>query len=224
MADITTNHLTNGTASGGSGSATTASISPSNTKVYTVKVRGRASSGTPNTPTISGCGLTWTLEEEIKVGTSGAWLFRAVGTPTPGTLTISFAGQAISTIAWSVDEWGNVDRGGTNGSNAFVQSVPHSIGNSSSFNISLAALANAKNVALGFLVQRNTIATLTPGSGQNVIHNQGFDGDDSWLVQHKLNATVSDCTSNQSASPWIGIAAELKYQAPSRGGAFLSIL
>lgn len=217
MAAIVATNRAFGGGSGGSGSHTSGSITPTPGRMYILSVRGRTGGGgTPADPTITAFGLTWTLVKSSKSSASGAWVFRAVGTPTPGTLTITFA-EAISTIAYSLEEFQNVDRTGTNGSNGIVQSKNLETGNASSMTITMdAAPSNAKNVTYGFLVERNTIKTLTPGSGQTALRNNGFDGDDSWLTQYKANSQVSDCTSS-GESAWIGIALELKFKVDSGG-------
>lgn len=220
MAAITLNHLNGSGASGASGSATTASITPTAGRFYTVFCRGRAGSGTVNQPTITGWGLTWNMKVGVRPSGSqinGAWLFYAVGSPTPGTLTIDFAGQSISTIAWTVDEWANVD----NSSNGIVQTTTADTGASSSVSMSLSALGSSNNVAIGFGDQYNQISTMTLGSGYSAIDNRGFDGDDSWATEYKLNTTTVDMSASQSKA-WIGLAAELKFKDNSAtGGSFL---
>lgn len=223
MADISVTHLGDISASGASSASGGSGFTTGVNKYYTAHVRGRDNGGNPNTPTMSGWGLTWTLEESQESSGSGCWLFRAVGTPTGGNLTVDFAGQGISTIYCCVNEWTNVAMTGTNGSDGIRQSVPIETGNATGLTITLAALGNSKNVNVGFLVQRNTIQTLTVGSGQTALDNQGFDGDDSWLVQYKVNTVTSDCTSS-GESAWIGIAAEMVFRDNSANASILLLL
>lgn len=211
MAAIAPTHLTSDAVAGTS-TATTASVSPSAGKFYTVFCRGRANSGTPAVTSVVGCGLTWTqVISSVVATTSGIFMFRGEGNPSAGTIVITFD-RTISTIAWTVDEWDSV----ASGVDGVVQSVSNSSGDSTSFSVTAAALGSVNNVLVGFLDQYNQIATLTLGSGQSAVHNYGFDGDDSWLVQWKLNTTTSDCTSNLNKA-WNGIAAELRFRGKFSG-------
>lgn len=212
MAQLTPTLVTVKTGSGASGSLSTDSVTATKNRLYTVFVRGRDNGGNPNTPTLSGWGLVWTLEEAQESSGNGCWCFRASGNPSTGALTADFAGQGISTIAIIAVEWQYSAKGGTSGADGIRQSVPGTGGASSSFSISTAALLNSNSVSVGFLIQKNKIATITPGSGQTAIQNQGFDGDDSWIVQYKRNSTTQDCTSSDGTGDWLGIALEIKFQ------------
>lgn len=217
MAGITFAHLTEGAVNNGASDGTTASISPTRNRFYTAWVRGRRDAGAPSTPVITGCGITWTLvKASVVATTSGMWLFRGVGTPSAGTLTISFSGENISIKAWSIDEWANVALTGTAGVDGIVQSVLNTSGASTSFAVTLATLESASNMAIGMHDQYTASTTITKGSGFTEIRAYAFDGDDSWGAEYLVNTTNVDVTSNTS-SAWNGIAAELRYTNNNQG-------
>lgn len=213
MAAIVNTHLTNGQGSGASGSQVTSSISPSSNRFWTAYVRGRVGAGAPPTPALTGCGITWTcVGTSIAATSNGIWLFRGLGNPTAGALTIDFSGSVVSTIAWCIDEWANV----LQTSGGIVQAVAGTVSANTSATLTLSPLAGTSNVAIGFMAQYNQIQTLTLGSGFSELYNQGFDGDDSWLAEYKLNDNNVTATSNGSKA-WMGLVAELSYNDNNTG-------
>ncbi len=126
---ISANQLTADFGSTALTSYTTASVSPAANRLILVWVGHQVASGGMNATALSGLGLTWDLVDSFVDSTTGnrrVSLFRALSatTPTPGTLTISFAsGQTALRCGWSVTEFGGVDTTGTNGANAIVQSA-----------------------------------------------------------------------------------------------------
>ena len=88
---------------------------------FAASVRG----GGPAAPTASGNGLAWNQVASVRdagAGNSRITCFRAMGpAPSAGPLTFNFGGQQQSACAWSVFEYDNVDRTGTDGSGAVPQ-------------------------------------------------------------------------------------------------------
>lgn len=130
MTAPTFSNLTNG---GHASTFVTASVSPTGNRLILVTIHAYVSTGSvnPGTPTVTGNGITYTLEKAQDVDTSGVdratmWVFRGMAaSPSAGAITIASFGAVTPTrVAWSVDQSdANVDTTGTNGSGAIVQSV-----------------------------------------------------------------------------------------------------
>lgn len=166
MAVVATN-LTSGNSASTANSYNTSSITPTAKYLQLLSVYHRNDASSVATPSISGCGLTWT--QVVTVTDSGTeqrcTIFRATGeSPTAGIVTISFGGQNQTQCSWSINEFSNVDVSGTNASNAIVQSssVIDESGSTSGKTITLSAFGTIKNAAFGCVRTGNTV---TPGSG-----------------------------------------------------------
>ena len=89
----------------------------------------RRTASTPNTPTMSGNGLTWVAVANILYSTEASpvrriTLFRTMGaSPSAGVTTIDFAAQTQLDCVAQFVAIDNVDTSGTNGSAAVVQSA-----------------------------------------------------------------------------------------------------
>src|SRR5438132_12326875 len=117
MAIVNTNLTSGGNGSGFSNSDNTASIAPSANQLVLAWVAHDVTSGTPNTPTLTGCSLTWVLVATAVSGITRISLFRALGAaPTTGAVTIDFGGQTQNEEHWSISQFAGVNTGGTNGS------------------------------------------------------------------------------------------------------------
>lgn len=163
LGSIIATNLTSGTAATVASQAT-ASITPvANQPVLLAVLSLRA--GGQNTPTATGCGLTWTLVNTVQYGlTSANRLTVLVGVgalPTPGQVTIDWAAQTQTQVCWAVDSF----QYGTNSTGLVVQSVTNTAGNgSTSIAATMAAFGSAGNASYGAVgVVVNT--GVTPGSG-----------------------------------------------------------
>lgn len=154
---IVVTHKLDGSSSTGASSYTTASQTDTGTRYYLLAVIARASvSAVPNTPTISGKGLTWDVINTQAFDASNPTrkkviLYRAYGTASSGTITIDFGGQTQTHCMWLLEEVTGMDTSGTNGSGAIVQSATSGLDNTSGiFNHSatLSAFADATNNAV----------------------------------------------------------------------------
>ena len=115
---------------------------------------GVAGGTTPAAPSaISGNGLTWVV---VSTRTAGLFneatglitnyrlsVYRTLGTPTAGVITITVDATTAST-AWSLDQFSNVDTSGTSGSGAVIQAVTNGSGSSADPTV-LTTFANANN-------------------------------------------------------------------------------
>lgn len=152
----------------GATSYSTASISPSSNKLILVTVRTYRSTATPNTPTLSGLGLTWEVvanQLETSLNTRRITMFRGVGTVTAGTITADFAGQTQSTAGIIVDEIDGVQTG-NNGADAIRQVVTGTTsGTLTGASITIPfTLKSTSNAAYG-VVWKNAANNVVVGSG-----------------------------------------------------------
>lgn len=167
--------------SSGNGSTTdassyvTASITPSANKLIVIGALGRQASGTPATPTVTGCGLTWSqivTNNPSAVATRRQTLLGATGSPSTDTLTIDFGGTTQSQCWWSVFELDGVDlSGGVAG--AVVQTKTLNFNNFQNVTLTMtSALANANNIVIGALFKFLNEA-VTAGVG-TLIHQNNY--------------------------------------------------
>lgn len=205
-------NLTSGASTVDASSFTTASITPPSDTLILLTVSSRLASGAPNTPTVSGCGLTW-VEITNVVNTGGnrrLTCFRARGSsPTSGTLTIDFGGQSQTEASWISDYVTDSDSSGTNGSGAIVQSATGSAASGTTSTVTLAAFGSSSNAAYGVHVNTNPSA-ITPGSGfTELAENSTSESGTDMQSEYKLNDTTVDATWTGSGS-WYSLAVEIK--------------
>src|SRR3990167_11448563 len=123
FAALSPTNLTAGGSNTAATSYTTASITPSANALILASVESNADPDAPNTPTLTGNGLTWVEVVTRLDGTARMTLFRAMGSaPSAGAITIDFAGQSQANgSTWIVTEFSGADTSGTNGSAAVIQ-------------------------------------------------------------------------------------------------------
>lgn len=176
------NKTVSGTCLSSAGSATdatsyaTASVSPASNALILASFATRTGiTADPNTPTLTGCGLTWEVVQSVvydNTSTSRRRLttFRAMGSsPSSGALTFDCGGQTQTGAVWSIDQFTNVDTSGTNGSGAVVQSAQAAILDNSgtpatSLTVTLGAFSSSNNATFGVLASEFA-GSEAPGSG-----------------------------------------------------------
>lgn len=205
---------------GGDGPYTSsATLTPGgNNRLLCLAVAGGTASATqPATPSISGLNVTWVQEDTVDFDTlgstdrAGIFLFRAMGSPSSGTITITFSGQVLNRCDWSLDEFNGVDTSGTNGSGAIVQSVANAIAANTTHTITLAAFADATNNAAYGCFAHQASEAYTQGSGFNLLGNPfGTGGNFSLLSEWKLGQDTGVDCSWASSRVSGGVAVEIK--------------
>jgi hypothetical protein len=212
--DVKTSHLTDNTGSGSS--INTASISPSPNQLVLVYVATFNSGGTPNTPTLTGCNMTWVAVATATTTQRKVTVFRGMSdNPTAGALTISYAGQSNS-VGWSVDQFANVNTTGTNGSGAVVQSnVNQSTSVNGNFAVSLNPFASVNNATYGG--EQQSANNATTGSSFTTIVNNNTNRVVEWANNNQTSVNWNVGVNNVLAC---AVALEIAYQPPM-GGAFL---
>ena len=151
---VTHNVLTADSSTSDATSYATASITPGANRLVLLAVLSTVGSGTPETPTVTGCNLTWVQISTSILGTSDGrlTLFRALGTPSTEALTIEFGvGNTQLSCGWSVIEFINVIQTGTHGSGAIIQAVTQNNDESGGANITI-PLAAFGSAARGIVI------------------------------------------------------------------------
>lgn len=160
--------LTTGSSTSNQTSYTTASISPTAGRLLLCAVGISVATAPTPTPTVTGCGVTWELIDTPSTAVRTVYLFRAMGTPTSGALTISGGSTTLTSGYWNVSEVPDVDTSGTNGSGAIAQvhhGRPASATALSSAFPTTPGPGNGAYAAVFIGVQE----TITPGSGWSLL-------------------------------------------------------
>jgi hypothetical protein len=145
---VTAIPLTTGSDTTNTATYTTASITPTAGRLVLVAVLATVGSGTAPAITISGCGLNWVEVDQTNAGSRIVHLFRAMGAPSDGPLTIT-AASALTSALWQVTEFNGVDTSGADGSGAIVQSVNGRPGSSTTASVAFPGTVAATNSTFG---------------------------------------------------------------------------
>ena len=166
FAALSPTNLTAGGSNTAATSYTTASITPSANALVLASVYSASDPLVPNTPTLTGNGLTWVEVFSHLGGTARMTLFRAMGAaPSAGAITIDFAGQSQANgSTWIVTEFSGADTSGTNGSAAVIQGAGAGCVFGSSLTVTLGAFSSAANATYGAIIITG-IKDIVPGSG-----------------------------------------------------------
>lgn len=157
-------------ASGGSTNAaqsnfTTASITPSANKLILLAVEYYTDNANATITSVTGNGLTWVPVANTfnYLGYNRLALFRALSaSPTAGPVTINFSASNVYTVAFAINEFGNVNISGVNGSGAIVQSATNSTDGNVRLTVTLGAFSGSSNATFGAF---GSARAVTPGSG-----------------------------------------------------------
>lgn len=215
---ITASNLTHGNGVNAS-SAVTASISPKKNRLILLSVSHQ---DTAVTPSVSGCSLTFEEVRSVTVGDIKHTVFRAMGNATSGALTISFGGS-VDRYAYNVDEFDdNVDKTGTNGSAAIVQSNSNT-GTGTSISVTLSAFSNINNATYGSTAlqgQNTTTHDITAGSGFTELGDDysdpgEFNTNNQTQYKSSNDTTVDSSWSGSNQASIIGI--EIKFGQQFKG-------
>src|ERR1017187_5574414 len=215
MAITATNQASGSSPTGGSASFNTAYITPQENKLVIISVYNAVSSGTPNAPTVAGCGGSWqqigTYLDSVN-GLHRVTMFRdVIASPSLGYLTASFSSQTQASWGWSVDYFTGASMSGAHGADAIVQYVAtnSSVGASTGFTINLATLSNANNAAYGFIRNNNSV-TIVKGSSFSALSNSSYNEAEYAINQTAINWTWAN-TSLFSMAFAIEITAKTNY-------------
>jgi Big-like domain-containing protein/invasin-like protein len=157
---------------------TTASIAPAANALVTVAVLTHQSAAAAPIPTLTGGGMAgWDVVasivfDSVSVPHKRLTIFRALSAaPGSGPLTITST-ATVSNCQWIVSQWSGVATGGTNGSDAVVQSTSTVADGATSLTASLAPFADAADAAYGAFAINSNVVAITPGTGFTEIDEQ----------------------------------------------------
>lgn len=222
-------HLDGGTTGASPTGITTNSATPTaNSLQLLLLAITRGSSTQPTAPSsVTGCGLTWvqvgTAIDYDTVGTLKAslFLYRALGTPTAGALTVTF-GYTADRAAYEWDEWSGVDTSGTNGSGAVVQAVQADSGaNDNHPTVTLAAFGSSRNGTYGGSGAQSLAAVTPQGTGFTELNHQEVTGTATvgTISEWRSDNDTSVDTNLASSATWGIFGLEIKGETnPSLAG------
>lgn len=207
-------------AQGNSGSVSsynTRHSSPLPNRLILAAVRSQKTNTTdPETPTLSGCGVTWTQVATVVAGAGATrqrlTVFRAFSADAvSGLITASFGGvNQAGVCVHVVDCSCTTDSGGSNGSAAVVQNVTNS-GNGTTASASLSAFGDTDNATVFFMAKTGT-AAVTPGTSFQELAEQNFNSATLYTEWRRDNSTAPDCTWTGS-NDWCAVGIEVKAAA-----------
>lgn len=215
MAIIGTNLTSGGDIIAGT-SAVTASITPSPMKLILAAVVNGPGTG-PNSPTVTGCGLTWVSVLAGNYVTGGSSIrrltvFRAMGlSPAAGSVTFDYAAQSQTEIWWSIAEVSGVSKIGANGADAIVQAVFSELAVAgTSITVTLAAFSNINNGTYGAFGSSGSDGAAV-GSGYTLLSTAGLNANNftilsEWRADNDTTVDYSQTNSHKMG----GIGIELK--------------
>lgn len=194
---------------GTGGTYSTASITPTAGRLVLASTMSLAGGGGPETPTLSGCGLTWVLVATRAYANSQfrVSVFRAMGaSPSAGAVTITYSGTLEGQRCCSIAEFSGVAGGGTNGSEAIVQaaSAAEETGSTTAL-VTLSAFTDTKNATYSAVGANSNV--LYAGSGFTQIH---LGSTNIFLTEWRFdNDTTVDAAISGSGSTWGIIGVEI---------------
>lgn len=198
---------------------TTASLTFTAGKVYVAIVTSAGAVATA--PTLSGGGSTWTQIDTIALlaGNRRITALRYAPAATHSTtIVVDFGGLTQSNCLYGFYEL-DTDAGGTNGSNAIVQSATAKDDTgSNAMTVTLGAAGSANNGILAGFGNNASANASTPEAGWTELIDFRATGENTRLVTQYRTST-SDLTplGTSSGGPvWVGLAIEYKY--PTRSG------
>lgn len=221
FASTVVTNLTSGFSDTDATSYNTASVSPSSNYLNLVSVTNVKSS-TPDTPTLSGNGITYEQIDTHVIDSVGTMrrstLFRSLGSsPSSGAITIDFGGNTQTACSWVVDTVSGVDTSGTNGSGAIVQSAKttqDNTGNTTSLTATLSSFSSANNLTYGVYGGASTTG-LTAGSGFTILASASSTTPTSDVATEWKSTNDTTVDFSFDANDAIGvIALEIKARAP----------
>jgi len=150
---ITAKHLTTGNSTSDTDSFSTDSISAGKDKLILIFFLGRETVGnsTPNVESVSGLGLDWEEVETLAHHASivrRISLYRAMGNPSSGSITVDWD-RSCNQHSWTVVEFDRVDKSGSNGENAIINSASNTENGETSLSVSLESFSSENNATFG---------------------------------------------------------------------------
>jgi hypothetical protein len=186
---------------------TTGSVSPTTGRLILLGVTSTPDSGVTESPTVTGLGLTWVeVDHSADNGTTvkRTTLYRAMGTVTPGVVTITFAG-AQWFCEWNMAEF-VTDTSGTNGSGGIVQAVTDIQAAGTSLTITLAAFEDANDATYATFGIGGISKVPTAGSGFTIMSSGEISGGAHSITQTRAQEWKQTSDTSVDIS-WTGSAA-----------------
>lgn len=222
MALVEATHLETSGSNSDSSTYTTGSISPTPNRLILLAIVSQTSSATPNEPTPTLSGWTFTKINTTTYNSGDVCrttLFRAFGSGT-GTIGIAFGGQTQKGCLWSMSQFKNTKKTGTNGADSIVQSgTAQANSGAANYTITLGAFSDTSNATFS-CVGKPASNDVSPGSGfselgETTISSPTFDIESMWKNSNDTSVDASFVGSGGDA--YGAIAVEIAYASESSG-------
>lgn len=211
---ITENPLTSDGTATDANSYATASISPTAGRVVVATFLQRHGTATPNEPTASGNGLTYTLRGTQTRTVTGTIVIRIsvftapASSPSAGAITFDCGGQTQQEAVWAVTEFAAM-----NTSSPLGQVAATNNGESTTPSATLGAFSNVGNATFGAVGYSGTSAC-TPGTDFNEIHEvSGGQSNCRLQTQWKDSNDTSLDWTLAATQDWVTVGLELAAEA-----------
>lgn len=207
----------------------TGSLSPTD-GYHKIKVCSTRATSDPSIPTIEGWGLTWTQVETVLYRTGGAQNhrlteFEAIGTPTPGVLSIIFGTPPLGNETQTSCVYQTIGYTEIDTADPIVQVVTAN-GNGPTLAATLAAFADATNNACDASGSMRSNTAYTPGTGLTDLADvTGAAPANSLMSEFRVGQDTSpDMSADSGSTNEFGmIASELRFDAGADTPPVLSV-
>lgn len=170
---------------------------------------------TPETPTMSGTGQTWTQINTTATSVQRITAFRFYCTSNNTNDATVFVGPNQTSYVLNRYEVTGMINTGTNGSDAIVQSVTNSATGANP-SITLAAISSSGNAVIAAFSNNVNPFGGTPESGWTGGVNNGTSLPSGGYSMFRTNTTDNTPTVTAASSDWLGIAVEIEGTARRR--------
>ena len=221
MAVTFTGKMSNSSTTDGT-SVTTSSWTSTTGKAYIAFVTGDRNAASPSTPTASGNGVTWVVEDSVLYDGSTIRLTMFRGRCSSGTTegtTFDFGGVTHQSFMWSIVEVDGEDTSGSDASGMIQQKKTAANGTSSTPTLTFDAATNSANSIIAACARAAANTSITGPTGFTDVAGVSVSTPSGYLRVSKLENAADDTTDwTISGSPTNHGIAQYEIKVASAGG------
>lgn len=184
-------------------------------RLYVFVLTTTKAASTPDVPTMSGTGQTWTQINTITTATSRTTAFRFYCTSsTTSSTNVSCGADQTSYVLNKFEITGTVSTG-TNGADAIVQSATNT-GSGVDPSITLSAISSSSNAVISVFTNNTNPFNGSVEAGWTESYDSGNTLPKGGYAMYRTTTTDNTPTVTAASSDWAGIAIEIKSLARRR--------